>query len=107
MEAPKVLIKPAVGRVVWYYPGGTPQRDAGMQPMAATIAYVHSDQLINIGYIDHDGQHGERTSIYLMADPDGTPPPDVISYCTWMPYQMGQAARTQEVAKLLDIGSGG
>lgn len=90
------MIQPTVGRVVWFTPqtgaGGAFQRDVE-QPLAAQIAYVHGDTLINIGFLDQDGVHHSATSVPLLQEGDDKP--EQGRFCTWMPYQLGQAARTE------------
>lgn len=91
-------IKPTVGRVVWFTP---PRNSAesgfsaqsgfmvyGGQPMAAIIAYVWSDDMVNLHVIDHIGVGHSRTSVPMMQENE--PKPDGY-YCEWMPYQIGQA----------------
>jgi hypothetical protein len=92
------MIKPTPGRVVWFHPGryDTIKARAG-QPLAAHIAYVHNDTEVNLMVIDADGYPRARTSIFLS--PDGLPATgsDKPSWCEWMPYQKGQAAKTEEL----------
>lgn len=83
------MIKPTVGRVVWYRPEGP---DGPTQ--AALVAFVHSDSMVNLAVFDNNGCHSSRTSVPLVHD--GAPIP-VGSYCEWMPYQKGQAAKTEAV----------
>jgi hypothetical protein len=95
----QTMIKPTVGRVVWYYPPG---KQAGVdQPLAALIAYVWSDMCVNLAIFDGNGQPYPpgHTSILLVQE--GTPVPSGGNYCTWMPYQMGQAAKAEELQKKL------
>jgi hypothetical protein len=81
------MIKPTVGRVVWYWPlNAEPQG----QPQAALIAWVHSDTLVNLAVFDPNGNGYSRTSV-LLYQGDGERPTGEI--CEWMPYQIGQAAR--------------
>lgn len=82
------FIKPTVGRVVWYYE--RPPGD-GDQPLAAHIAYVHSDALVNLMVIDANGESLSKTSVTLRQDDSGDW--GDRPYCTWMPYQKGQAAK--------------
>lgn len=85
------MIKPTVGRVVWFYPlGHTPEKN---QPLSAQIAYVHSDACINIGYLDQNGVADHATSVLLYQE-DEMPRP-TTSYCCWMPNQRGQAQKTE------------
>lgn len=85
------MIKPTVGRVMWYWPKVFPD---DWQPLAAMVAYVHSDGSVNIGYLDETGAHHLATSVPVVQDqqtrPDG---PHVV----WMPYQIGQAKKHEEI----------
>jgi hypothetical protein len=93
-------IKPTVGRVVHY----RPSRDDGIpsgaqQPLVALIAYVHSDNCVNLSIFDMNGQGPyARTSVPLVQD--GEPAP-TIGFASWMPYQVGQAAKTEQLEKEL------
>ena len=81
------MISPTVGRVVWYWPEPHPVE----QPWAALVAYVHDARCINIGGFDRNGVPFSRTSVQLLQD-DDVPRGGC---CTWMPYQKGQAAKTE------------
>ncbi|HHA2676627.1 TPA: Gp49 family protein [Stenotrophomonas maltophilia] len=99
---PKV-IKPSVGRKVWFYPGGgmwpagmqvfpASDYDAGRpQPLDATIVYVHTDRLVSLRVIDHAGHAFPVRSVQLVQPGDeacGTG-----HRAEWMPYQVGQAKK--------------
>jgi hypothetical protein len=86
------LIKPTVGRVVWFWPAG----QVGTQPNAAIIAFVHSDTRVNLGVLSPTGEVLGETSVWLW-DGEGPRPPAYQSFCEWMPYQIGQAARIQPI----------
>jgi len=91
-------IKPTVGRVVLYH------HDDFNQPLSARIAYVHSDTLINVAIDGPDGaplvsDHYPRIHVRLVQ-PGESPAPS-MPYCTWMPYQIGQAAKTEQLQKEL------
>lgn len=89
------MIKPTVGRVVWFYTKGY-----GDAPLAAIIAHVWSDVLVNLAVFDRNGICTGRPSVVLEQD-DCPVPPAEKCYCTWMPYQKGQAAKTEALeAKL-------
>jgi hypothetical protein len=95
------VITPTVGRILWFHPGSYDNiSHDGVQPLAAVVTYVHSDTMLNLIVFDSNGgQHG-RTSIRLVHD--GLPPASVgESWCEWMPYQKGQAAKTEELEKKL------
>lgn len=90
------IIRPTVGRVVWYwrdpatYPDIRDRKNLDTQPMAATIAYVHNEASVNLHVIDHQGVPCSATSVPLRQAGEGVPN---CSFCEWMPYQHGQAAR--------------
>lgn len=99
------MIKPTVGRVVWYTPSPIGVDGSGRkifqfpctvgQPLAAIIAYVHSDSMVNLTVFDANGESHGVCSVDLIQD--GQPKPEFGRYCEWMPYQKGQAAKTGQV----------
>jgi hypothetical protein len=88
-----MIIKPTIGRVVWFYPS---EHKEGDQPCSAQIAYVHSDTCINIGYFDHNGNAKQATSVTLFHG-EGERPKSY--FCEWMPYQVGQAKKHEPTAE--------
>jgi hypothetical protein len=92
------MIPPTVGRVVWFWLEGEASRDREEQPFAALVTYVHSDTMVNLITFDDQGQPHPRTSVPLY-DGQGAPPQGM--YCEWMPYQKGQAAKTEKLEKQL------
>ena len=88
------MIKPTVGRIVWFFPTDLPMN---APPLAAMIAYVHSDTMINVGALDTNGLAFAATSVKLLQD-DEPREPGRDCAC-WMPYQKGQAAKTEELEK--------
>ena len=92
------MIKPTVGRVLWFWRHGKTQVDAGEQPEAAIIAHVWSDTCVNLAVFDGNGVATNFTSVPLIQAGDAKPE---SFFCEWMPYQQGQAAKTEELqAKL-------
>ncbi len=87
------MIKPTVGRVVWYYENGEAQVKAGEQPFAALIAHVWGDGMVNLAVFTANGVNQSRTSVNLLQEGDVIP---THSFCTWMPYQVGQAKKNEE-----------
>lgn len=89
------MITPTVGRVVLFHPGpnfnGCPA-GTGI-PLPALIARVWSDTCINIGGFDANGAPFSATSVLLIQDENAVPTGG--HYCEWMPYQKGQAAKTE------------
>lgn len=95
------MIKPTVGRIVWYRPteadlafnGGTEDTR-----YAAIVADVHSGTMVNLHVFDPSGRGMNRTSVKLV---EGEPAP---GECEWMPYQKGQAAKTEELEPSIGAG---
>lgn len=89
------MIQPTVGRVVWYYPSGP----ASQQPLAALIACVWSDTCVNLAIFGGDGVPMPKPPTSILLVQDDNPVPSGGHYCTWMPYQKGQAAKTEALEK--------
>lgn len=85
------MIKPTIGRQVWFWQFG--HTTEGEQPQAATVCYVFSDRMVNLQVIDHNGIARAMTSVPLRQSEDEAP---VGSYCEWMPYQKAVASGQQE-----------
>lgn len=79
------MIKPTIGRVVWFHPAGSSNDD---QPLAAIVAHVWSDTCVNLAVFDANGIASNQTSVFLFQGDSDRPS---SSYCEWMPYQIGQA----------------
>lgn len=92
------MITPTVGRVVWFYRYLPSQGHKG--PLAAMVAQVHGDRLVNLMVVNADGTTRPYTNIQLMQQEDGLERP-TLDYCEWMPYQVGQAAKTEALEKKL------
>lgn len=92
------MIKPSIGRVVWYQPNDADAEALGAiafgarsEPLAADIAHVHSDIMVNLMVIDPNGNPHSRTSVRLVQTDEM--PLVGESFCEWMPYQVGQAKK--------------
>ncbi len=98
------MIKPTVGRKVWYRPniedrigyGGMAVyfhdvEEFDGQPLDATIVFVRNDRLVNLTIMDHNGAQHQRTSVVLKQDDDVMD--EDAAYAEWMPYQVGQAKK--------------
>jgi hypothetical protein len=98
-------IKPTVGRVVHYWVGGAPRGQIPPpQPQAAIIAYVHpGERHIAIAWFDSLGQ-ARNESFVPLWDGEGDQPDG--PHCAWMPYQKGQAAKTEQLEQRLRDGVG-
>ncbi|MBB2928375.1 crAss001_48 related protein [Paraburkholderia silvatlantica] len=88
------MIKPTRGRVVLFTPSKDDQVPHGGEAIAAIIAHVHSDSLVNLTVFDAFGRVHARPSIQLLGD-DAAIRPKEGPYAEWMPYQKGQAAKTE------------
>ena len=104
------MIKPTVGRVVYYKP--RPQFDdemvrVGEQPLRADVLAVNSDTSVNLNIIDAAGNHFAILDVFLVHDTTTVTDED-SGYAYWMPYQLGQAAKTEaaEAALLKPKGEG-
>lgn len=97
-----IMIKPTVGRVVWYWPKQA-DRIAIVpgQPLSAQIAAVNEDGTVNLGVLDASGNPYSAQGVYLCEADQLCEP----GQCEWMPYQKGQAAKTEALESELDGGS--
>lgn len=98
------MIKPTVGRVVWYHPASDEviihHPD---QPLAAHIAYVWSDTMVDLMVIDHNGVPHAKANVRLVGDDDyGFCAPKFESWCEWMPYQ--KAVASGKISPVLHAG---
>jgi hypothetical protein len=75
-------MKPTVGRIVLFHP--VPE-----VTMAAIVAHVHSDTMVNLAVFDGNGKSYGQTSVQLVAP--GQAKPEFGFYCEWMPHQVEQA----------------
>lgn len=98
------VIKPTVGRKVWYRPskfdlsgpGGMScsvnrEKPTEGQPLDATVLAVWGDRCVNVMVLDIMGKPFTKTSITLLQ-PGDKPPVDsegnaVGGYVEWIPYQ--------------------
>lgn len=89
------MIVPTVGRVVWFYKYSA---EGHKGPLAAHVAFVHSDTMLNLMVIDENGNPRSETSVRLVQEGEECPQAD---YACWMPYQKGQAQKTEALEKKL------
>jgi hypothetical protein len=92
------MIQPTIGRVVLFHVDKA-KVDAGGQALPALVCFVHSDNLINVGGFETDGTPFAHTEVPLLQDDDA--PPATGPYAEWMPYQKGQAAKTEQLQSQL------
>jgi hypothetical protein len=84
------MIKPTIGRIVWFYPRG---HKAGEQPLAAIVAHVWSDTCVNLAIFDANGQPYTPGTTSVLLVQENSEVPSAGNFCTWMPYQL--AAKTE------------
>ena len=81
------MIVPTIGRVVLVF--NRYQNTMRQYPEAAQIAFVHSDRMINVGGIDHNGLPFCLTSLRLAQEGDILADGEV--HAAWMPYKKAVA----------------
>lgn len=91
------MIKPTVGRKVWFWPnayfqtGPNAMSASSKQPLDATIVFVHGDRMVNLVVFDSNGKMFPVTSMTLKQEGDELA--EGMAYAEWMPYQINQAAK--------------
>lgn len=89
------VISPTPGRIVWFNPAphdGLATLNG--HPLAAIVAGVHNDRLVNLAVFDAYGNSQQRSNVHLVQPGDAVPD---FAHATWMPYQVGQATKHQAV----------
>lgn len=101
------MIEPTVGRIVHFRPG---KSAAGLriqcdpkQPLAAIVTYVHGPRMVNLAVLDALGRHHALTSVRLRQDDDKGS--DDEPFAEWMPFQKGQAAKTEQLERHIAEGA--
>lgn len=96
------MITPTPGRVLWVFSNGNQYDATGKafsisdpdQPLAAIVAFVHSETVVNVAAFDHLGRACRFSSIPIIDQCEDKPETGV--YACWMPCQLGQAQRAAE-----------
>lgn len=92
------MIKPTVGRIVWYHRGPRDWVNQRDQPLAAIITYVQTDTMVHLVVFEAEGRMEPRLNVELCQ---GDTAPSEREHCEWMPYQKGQAAKTEALEQKL------
>jgi hypothetical protein len=99
------MIKPTVGCVVLFTPArADDKRDQKSQPLAAIVACVHGDRSVNLTVFEQSGRPSPAGYLNVPLLQDDDEPREGGFYCEWMPYQKGQAARTEELERRMGTG---
>ncbi len=92
------MIPPTVGRSLWYRAGTAdtfPHKDNA--PLHSNLCGVNDDGTINLAVFGFDGSGPyARQNVVLVQG--GEPAP---GQACWMPYQQGQAAKTEQLQQQL------
>jgi hypothetical protein len=91
------IIKPTIGRQVWFWRKGSDPKVH--QAEAATVVFVHGDSMVTLQVLDHMGVARSEFEVSLRQPPD--PVWETTPFAEWMPFQKGQAAKTEQLAEKL------
>lgn len=83
------MIQPSTGRIVLYRHDGL----ANPEPHAAIVIAVQDDRSVNLACFSPDGTYYHRLAAPLLQDDDAAPAEG--GYAEWMPFQKGQAVKTE------------
>lgn len=67
--------------------------DAGAEPCPALVTHVHSDRVINVAAFDRSGKPFALVALPLVQSEEE--PPEGACFAGWMPFQVGQAKKTE------------
>jgi len=84
------MIKPTIGRIVWYHPAPGSRMIKDEQPCAGQVCMVHSDDVVNLSVVDHYGVQHSKVNVSLVQDgsvPEG-------EYCEWPQAEKEPAPET-------------
>lgn len=84
------MIQPGIGRLVHYRPDGA---DPAAQPHAAIVILVNNERSVNLACFSPAGTYYHREEAPLLQDDDVAPATG--GYAEWMPFQKGQAVKTE------------
>lgn len=93
------MISPTIGRVVLVHS----RAPDATGPWPCLVVKVFSDRCINAAGFNEWGTPVSFSSLPLLQDDDAAPS---SAYAEWMPYQKGQAAKTEALERqIADIGT--
>lgn len=88
------MIKPTVGRIVWY------RAHRGAETQAAIVTRA-SEKGTHVDLTVFPALAATETFASVVLLQDDEAPPPIGHFCEWMPYQKGQAARADHLEKLV------
>ena len=87
------MIKPTIGRIVWFVPAALPGTSIEIKdspPIAALVTQVHIQPkgfLVDL-CVFFPGRAPVAVTSTPLVQPGGKVPPDGSAFCEWMPYQV-------------------
>lgn len=94
----ELLIKPEIGRTLYFHANGTQPhaaRAGAGGPLAAKIVHVHGERMVNLVVWDANGVSFAVTSVEL-AHPEDATADRAGFFAAWMPWQIEQAERSRQ-----------
>lgn len=94
------MIKPTIGRRVWFWPSkkqlseGVFHVEDPMQACDAGVVFVVDDRKVHLFVTDHWGRTGFVKNVQLVQDNDAYALDDARA--VWMPYQVSSAAEAKK-----------
>lgn len=86
------MIKPALGRVVWFTPAQSDSMPTDEGKCVGIVVKVWHDRMVNLTVFDANGNQYSRTSVALLQDDDK--PLSMGYYAEWMSYQKELAQKS-------------
>lgn len=83
------MIKPTIGRIVYYHPPFVPDSGTNEETFAAIVVAVHSEEYVNLAVFDSVGNLHPQLTVSLFQGEGERP---TGAYAEWMPYQKAVAA---------------
>lgn len=88
-EKPEGHIPPGIGRMVHV--------KRRTRTLAGQIAGINEDGTINLSVLNSDGSQFAVQNVRLVQSYEEAPDPGEEMYACWMPYQVGQAQKTEQL----------
>jgi hypothetical protein len=99
-------IRPEVNRHVNFWTQDAKADDSKGQPLAAIITHVSGYERVNLAVFSVEGIASNALDV-LLLQPGADKPDAGVAYAEWMPFQKGQAAKTEQLEAQLNAGANG